>query len=116
MGIETNWQKIAEGLDTIAFADNGMAEMEIAGKSILLIRQKDQLFACAQKCPHASGRLSEGYIDALGQIVCPLHRYKFNLKTGRNTSGEGYFLKTYAAEERKEGIFIRIDEDIFGKG
>jgi 3-phenylpropionate/trans-cinnamate dioxygenase ferredoxin subunit len=28
------------------------------------------------------------------------------MKNGRNTSGEGYFLKTYPVETRPEGIFI----------
>jgi 3-phenylpropionate/trans-cinnamate dioxygenase ferredoxin subunit len=28
------------------------------------------------------------------------------MKNGRNTTGEGYFLKTYPVEQRQEGIFI----------
>jgi 3-phenylpropionate/trans-cinnamate dioxygenase ferredoxin subunit len=28
------------------------------------------------------------------------------MKNGRNTSGEGYFLKTYPIELREEGLFI----------
>ena len=47
-------------------------------------------------------------MDALGNIVCPLHRYKFSIKNGRNTSGEGYFLKTFAIEVREDGIFVGI--------
>jgi len=39
-------------------------------------------------------------------VVCPLHRYCFDMKNGRNTSGEGYFLKTYPIELRAEGLFI----------
>jgi 3-phenylpropionate/trans-cinnamate dioxygenase ferredoxin subunit len=70
----------------------------------------DKLKACAAKCPHAGARMAEGYIDALGNIVCPLHRYKFSLSGGRNVSGEGYFLKTYAVEERADGIYVGIEE------
>ncbi|MCX6337228.1 MAG: hypothetical protein NT153_08110 [Bacteroidetes bacterium] len=52
--------------------------------------------------------MADGYIDATGQIVCPLHRYRFSLQNGRNTSGEGYYLKTYPIEHREDGIFIGL--------
>jgi len=42
----------------------------------------------------------------MGHIVCPLHRYKYDPKTGRNVSGEGYFLKTFRAEVREDGVFV----------
>jgi nitrite reductase/ring-hydroxylating ferredoxin subunit len=79
-------------------------------KLVCMALVKDQVKACAAKCPHAGARMTEGYIDALGNIVYPLHRYKFSLSGGRNVSGEGYFLKTYAVEERADGIYVGIEE------
>ncbi len=79
-------------------------------KLVCMALVKDQLKACAAKCPHAGAQMAEGYIDGLGNIVCPLHRYKFSLSGGRNVSGEGYFLKTYAVEERADGIYVGIEE------
>ena len=73
-------------------------------------KNKDILSACASQCPHAGGQMADGHIDALGNIVCPLHRYKFSLQNGGNVTGEGYFLKTYPVEIREEGIFIGIEE------
>jgi 3-phenylpropionate/trans-cinnamate dioxygenase ferredoxin subunit len=35
---------------------------------------------------------------------------KFDLKNGRNTSGEGYFLKTFPVEVRENGVFVQFDE------
>ena len=49
-------------------------------------------------------------MDGVGNIVCPLHRYKFNLETGRNVTGEGYFLKTYPVESRPDGIYVGFKE------
>ncbi len=71
---------------------------------------KDNLYACTATCPHAGGILGEGYVDVLGNIVCPIHRYKFSLRNGQNTSGEGYYLKTYPVEMRLEGIFVGFAE------
>ena len=102
------WHKVAESLAEINFAANGLTELEINGKTICIGKHNNQLFACTQKCPHAGGILAEGYIDATGNLVCPLHRYKFNPTNGRDVSGEGYFLKTFFIEERDDGVFISL--------
>lgn len=106
--ITKKWYKIAESIAEIDFAANGLAIINVAGKFITIARNNNQIFACTHKCPHAGGILAEGYIDAVGNIVCPLHRYKYSLKNGRNVSGEGYYLKTYALETREDGVFVNI--------
>ena len=110
MSKKYNWHKIAIDAQDFIFAENDMVEIEVAGKKICIALNKENLLACAAKCPHAGGYMSKGYIDALGNIVCPLHRYKFSLENGRNTSGEGYFLKTYPIEIRENGIYLGIEE------
>ncbi len=107
---KNTWHKIAESIAEINFSVSGLAELEINGKKLCVGLYKNEVFACAQKCPHAGGILAEGYFDAVGNIVCSLHRYKYNRKTGRNVSGEGYFLKTFPIEIRDNGVFIRIDD------
>ena len=104
------WHKLADNISALKFSNEGLAEMELNGEKICISFNKDQLFACTAKCPHAGGILADGYIDALGNIVCPVHRYKFNLLTGRNSSGEGYFLKTYPIQLRPNGIFVGFEE------
>ena len=85
-----NWIRVAESVNEIPFGNNNIAEVRAGDKTICIARHAEQLFAFSQKCPHASGLLAEGYIDPLGNVVCPLHRYKYSLKNGRNVSGEGY--------------------------
>lgn len=103
---DPSWHKIAEGINEINFSANGLTEVEVNGKRICIGSCNQKLFACTQKCPHAGGILAEGYIDSLGHIVCPLHRYKYDPQTGRNVSGEGYFLKTFKVEVRGDGVFV----------
>lgn len=105
------WHKIADSIEAIDWQSNNMAIVEISGKKITLIKNGASLNACAHKCPHASGILSEGFIDSAGYIVCPLHRYRFDVSNGRNVTGEGYYLKTYNVEERDAGIFIGFEEN-----
>ena len=108
------WYKIAESLAETGVAEKDAISITAGGKTICLARYGDKLYGCAQKCPHAGAFMAEGRIDEHGNIVCPLHRYKFSLERGRNTSGEGYFLKTYPVEERPDGIFVGIDVGLFG--
>ncbi len=110
-----SWHKIAESVDDFFWQENNLCEVSIKGKTICIARNKDEVFACTNKCPHAGGYLANGSIDSLGNLVCPLHRYKFNLENGRNTSGEGYYLKTYPLEKRDDGIYIGLEEGgLFG--
>ena len=104
------WYKIADTIEEINFSTDGLVEVEVNCKKICVVLKNEMLFACTAKCPHAGGNMSHGYVDALGNIVCPLHRYKFSLTNGRNVSGEGYFLKNYPIEIRINGIFIGFEE------
>jgi nitrite reductase/ring-hydroxylating ferredoxin subunit len=104
-----SWHKISDTIEEIDFASNNIALAEANGKRICIGRFNDQLFAFALKCPHAGGIMAEGYIDALGNVVCPLHRYKYDMKNGRNVSGEGYYLKNWPVEIRPDGVYVGME-------
>ena len=103
---ELRWIKVADFITDIPFNTAGLAEVSADSKTVCMGRHGSELFAFAQKCPHASGLLVNGFIDALGNVVCPLHRYKFCLKNGRNVSGEGYYLKHWPVKVEEAGVFI----------
>ncbi len=105
------WYKIAGSEDELLQTGNVLQEVKAGDKNLCIALYKDQWYACAAKCPHAGGSMAQGYVDALGNIVCPLHRYKFSLQKGRNTSGEGYFLKTFPIEIRPDGVFVGIEQN-----
>ncbi len=102
-----DWVKIADYIHDINFNEHNLAQVTVNGTSVCIAKVNDELKACAAKCPHASGVMAQGYINALGHIVCPLHRYCFNLVTGHNVSGEGYHLSTYEVLTNEDGIFIK---------
>ena len=106
------WHKIAESVAEIGFEGNGIKEVLVNNKKACIVLHNNNLSACAQKCPHAGGNLADGYVDVQGNIVCPLHRYKFSLQNGRNISGEGYYLKTWPVENREDGIYVATEINI----
>lgn len=108
-----SWIKIADYASELPWQNNQMCIVEVDGKKITLAQINQQIFAFAHKCPHASGIMADGFIDGLGNVVCPLHRYRFALQNGRNTSGEGYYLKTYPVESNEKGLFIGFKKGFF---
>ena len=78
-------------------------------------KKDGNIFAFAYKCPHAGGYFVNGYLDALGNVVCPVHRYKFCPANGRNVSGEGYYLKHWPVEIRADGVYVGLEKNkLFG--
>jgi 3-phenylpropionate/trans-cinnamate dioxygenase ferredoxin subunit len=102
------WQKIAEHINELLPGEGNLGVFEYKGKKLTIGKTGELVFACAYKCPHAGGILSEGFMDALGNIVCPLHRYKFNPLNGHNISGEGYYLKHFPVELRADGVWMGV--------
>lgn len=48
-----------------------------------------------RKCPHQKADLIEGECKADGTIICPWHKYAFDLKSGKDISTAGNALKVY---------------------
>ena len=107
------WHKVAEHIGEINFSPNGITEITVGTKTICIALHDNSLNACIQKCPHAGGIIADGFIDILNNVVCPLHRYKYNLQNGRNVSGEGYYLKTYPLVHQDDGVYVGIEATSF---
>src|SRR5579859_8202181 len=99
------WHKIAEKAADIKWIGRNVTEVEIDGKTICLGQFNNELFGFASNCPHAGANMIDGYIDGGCRVVCPVHNMKFNLKNGREASGDGYRLKTYPIEQREDGVY-----------
>jgi ferredoxin-nitrite reductase len=66
-------------LDEIA---EGCAKLlRVKGEEAAIFKDNGELYGIENICPHAGGQLSKGWIEG-GEAVCPLHRYRFDLKTG----------------------------------
>jgi nitrite reductase/ring-hydroxylating ferredoxin subunit len=110
----TEWHKIAGAADEFLWNDRNLVEIEAIDRRFCLARHDGRIFAVAPTCPHASGRFVHGEIDAQGNVICPLHRYKFCLTNGRNVSGEGYALKHWPVEIREDGVYVGMQKGWLG--
>lgn len=78
------------------------------GNKIAIAKTKSGFYAFKNECPHNRVALSGGKCNIYDEIVCPLHNYRFDLKTGFETSNHGYNLKTYNLEITDEGVYLTL--------
>lgn len=65
-------------------AEGTIVKVNVDGKSILLARYQGMIYALDDVCTHDEGQLADGdLVD--GQIQCPRHGARFDLKTGAAT-------------------------------
>ena len=55
---------------------------ELNGWALLLVREGDEIYAFRNLCPHLAVRMNAARVEN-GAIICPNHRARFDLRTGR---------------------------------
>ena len=78
------------------------------GKRICLVLHSDTFFAVQDACSHNGESLNKGHVNYLGEIICPLHNYQFNLRNGRECSSRSRDLMTYPVKIDESGFFVGI--------
>jgi nitrite reductase/ring-hydroxylating ferredoxin subunit len=87
---------------------NSVRTVEVEGTRLCLARLEDSYYALDDKCPHAGGRLGLGKCDENGYVICPIHRYRYNAKTGRGLPVQGDYVESYPVEVRKDGVYVGL--------
>ena len=85
---------------------NTPKKLVLDGISYCIVRTGNGIVITNEACPHNKAPLSEGRLNAYNEIICPLHEYRFNLNTGRESGLRCSDLRIYKVVESKEGIFL----------
>ena len=80
----------------------------VGDQKIALVRIEDEFFAFQSFCPHRGASLLEGSINSINEIICPLHQYRFELKSGRVSAGSCADLETYPTSLTENGLVITL--------
>lgn len=86
----------------------GKAQLLIVGEKRICIAQVDgKFYGVDNKCTHNGESLGKGTINYLGEVVCPWHGYRFDMKTGR-CQNDAADLETYPVREDENGVYIGL--------
>ncbi len=80
---------------------------EAAGLRVAVFRIGGGVVALSGRCPHANGPLGLGWI-AEGEVVCPLHQWRFRLADGRCTTVRGNSVHRFRCEVRGEEVWVEV--------
>ena len=103
--MEANYQKLCS-FDEIE--DNQSIVVETKGKNILVTKVNGECFAVENNCTHENLPLNGGQVHN-GQIQCPHHGARFDLKTGKATQFPAVMeLKTYKVIIEEDNVMVAL--------
>jgi len=79
--------------------------VDVDGLRVAIYRVGEEVYALSGRCPHANGPLGHGWLED-GEVVCPLHRWRFRLSDGRCTTMHGQDVHRFACEIREGVIWV----------
>jgi nitrite reductase/ring-hydroxylating ferredoxin subunit len=84
-------------------------KIRLGVNEIGVMRIGEEVFGFELFCPHRGASLVNAYPNNSGDLICPLHEYRFDLKSGQVKSGSCSDLKVYSCQLTENGLIIRLD-------
>ncbi len=81
--------------------------VEVEGLGVAVFNDGGTFHALLGRCPHANGPMGMGWIEE-GEAVCPLHRWRFKLSSGRCTTVAGSSLHRFRCEVREGEVWVAV--------
>jgi NAD(P)H-dependent nitrite reductase small subunit len=75
------------------------------GDEVAVFKSQSQLYAIQNLCPHEGGPLSGGSVEG-EEVICPLHKYRFHLKTGACLTDRRLKARTFPLIAHGDGFKI----------
>ncbi len=99
-----------KALELADLPQGSMKEVELEDETVLLIHEKQGVFAVCGMCTHAQVHLAGGWIEDGVTICCPQHGGKFDIATGKAVAFPAVTsLETYPVSIENDVIFVEIE-------
>jgi ferredoxin-nitrite reductase len=79
--------------------------VRVRNEEVAVFKHQGRLCALQNNCPHEGGQLAMGWLEG-GEVVCPLHGYKFDLKTGACSTDPKLNAKTFRLVADGDGFAV----------
>jgi nitrite reductase/ring-hydroxylating ferredoxin subunit len=86
-------------------------KVNLGTKSVGLLRVGEAFFSFQSQCPHRGASLIQGHLNAAGELICPLHQYRFELKSGQVKAGSCPDLEVFPCELTEDGLQITLPSE-----
>lgn len=89
--------------------ENTPRVVRTGGQEIVLVRTADEVRALSGICPHKGGPLGSGEVRS-GTIVCPWHRFRYDLATGCSATNPALSAPVFEVAVRGDEIYLVLPE------
>ena len=100
----SDWRDLGPAAD---FAPGRVRAARVAGVRLAVGRTERGFFAVDGLCPHAGGVLGEGILDG-DLLVCPLHAYAFDVRSGACADDESCRVRAYELRVEAGVLQVRL--------
>ncbi len=103
------WVKVISEFDfKNQFKNDVIRPLDLEGLEVLAVNSEGQLKVFEKLCPHQKASLNDATCKN-GEVICPWHKYGFDLNTGRDLSTAGNALKVYQTNLEDAHWFVGVE-------
>lgn len=92
-------------LDAGELAPGGTALATIDGVDVAIFHRGAEILAIGNTCPHQGGSLCDGAVEG-DIVICPLHGWEFDLRSGACMTVPGESVPTFAVTVHEGAIYL----------
>ena len=90
------------------FVEKQQRVFKLGDLKVIIAKHNGVYQAFEHLCPHQRHPLKDSIMTAFGEVVCPLHEYRFSLKTGEEAHQKCKALKRYPLEIKAGGVYLSV--------
>ncbi len=84
--------------------------VSVDGRDVALFRRGDEVLAIGNDCPHQGGSLCDGWVEG-DIVICPLHGWEFDARTGHCMTVPGESVPRYAATLEDGAVYLEEETE-----
>lgn len=88
------------------FAEKQVRVFQLPNFKVCIALYNGEYYAFSHLCPHQKHPLASANITAFGEVVCPLHEYRFSLSVGNEANNKCQALTRYKLHLNAEGVYL----------
>jgi nitrite reductase/ring-hydroxylating ferredoxin subunit len=96
-------------LDVADLSPGKPALVTLDDRDVAVIRRGNEILAIGNECPHQGGSLCDGWVEG-DIVICPLHGWEFDLRSGACMTVPGESVPRYTATVEDGAIYLEEAE------
>lgn len=81
--------------------------VQVGNQTVVLIQVNGEFYALDNCCPHNGGPIGRG--EVVGDtVICPYHRWEFDVRTGKAKVITGYRIRTYPVKQEGDVLYVAL--------